>query len=461
VTILEAARLLRAKKVSSEELVEQSLQRISELNPKLNAFITVMDESARKAARLADQELARGGNHSPLLGIPIAVKDVFKTRDVRTTAGSKLFADHIPDHDAAVVERLAAAGGILMGKNNLHELAYGITSNNPHFGAVRNPHDPSRIPGGSSGGSGAAVAADMVFAAIGTDTGGSIRIPASYCGVVGLKPTYGRVSRFGVLPLDFSMDHMGPLTRSVSDAAIVLSAIAGYDPRDDTSSRRPLDHYEPLPVSPSLSGVRIGMPVNFGLDHTSPAVADAIRRAAVLAEGLGGRIAEVRLPDMDALNVIGQVTLLAEASAVFTPHLDERGSFGEDVFALLQQGRLIAATDYVNAQRLRRLKCEEFRAVWREADVLITPATPISAPKIGETTVEVGDRQEEVRLASTRLTRGFNVLGLPAISIPCGKDAAGLPLGMQIIAPAFEESRLLRVAAALESALGFQSEARP
>ncbi len=197
------------------------------------------------------------------------------------------------------------------------------------------------------------------------------------------------------------------------------------------------------------------MPVNFGLDHVSPAVAEAVRGAARLAGDLGARIVEVRLPDMDAVNAIGRVILLAEASAVFTRHLDDRSSFGEDVFALLQQGRLIAATEYVNAQRLRRLKCEEFRAVWREADVLITPATPFAAPRIGETTVEVGGRQEDVRLASTRLVRGFNVLGLPAISIPCGKDAAGLPLGMQIIAPPFKETRLLRIAAALEDALGF------
>ena len=283
-TILEAARLLRAKKISSVELVEESLRRISVLNPKLNAFITVMEESARKAARLADQELARGEDHSPLLGIPIAVKDVFATRGVRTTVGSKLFAGHIPEHDAAVVERLASAGAVLAGKNNMHELAYGVTSNNPHFGAVRNPHDPGRIPGGSSGGSGAAVAANMVFAAMGSDTGGSIRIPASYCGVVGLKPTYGRVSRFGVMPLDFSLDHMGPLTRSVRDAAVVLSAIAGYDPRDHSSSRRAVEDYDPGTVRASLAGVRIGMPLNFGLDRVSPAVADAVRGAARLAE---------------------------------------------------------------------------------------------------------------------------------------------------------------------------------
>lgn len=454
-TILEAARLLRAKTICSAELVEESLRRISALNPKLNAFITVMEESAREAARLADQELARGSDRSPLLGIPIAVKDVFATRGVRTTAGSKLFAEHIPEHDAAVVERLAAAGAVLVGKNNLHELAYGITSNNPHFGAVHNPHNPGRIPGGSSGGSGAAVAAGMVFGAMGSDTGGSIRIPASYCGVVGLKPTYGRVSRFGVLPLAFSLDHIGPLTRSVRDAAVVLSAIAGYDPRDGSSSRRAVEDYDPGAVSASLAGVRLGIPVNFGLDGVSPAVAEAVRGAVRLAGDLGAGIVEVRLPDMDAINAIGRVILLAEASAVFTRHLDDRGSFGEDVFALLQQGRLIAATDYVNAQRLRSLKREEFRAVWRGADALITPATPIAAPGIGETTVEVGGRQEDVRLASTRLVRGFNVLGLPAISIPCGKDAAGLPLGIEIIAPPFQEARLLRIAAVLEDALGF------
>ncbi|MGE5646529.1 MAG: amidase [Acidobacteriota bacterium] len=440
-TILEAARLLRAGKVSSAELTEESLRRIAALNPKLNAFITVTEESAREAARRADDELAQGRDRGPLHGIPIALKDVFETRGVRTTAGSKLFADHVPDRDAAVVERLMAAGAVLTGKTNMHELAYGVTSTNPHFGAVRNPRDLERIPGGSSGGSGAAVAADMVFAAMGSDTGGSIRIPASYCGVVGLKPTYGLVSTRGVLPLDFSLDHMGPLARSVRDASVVLNAIAG---RED---------YLP-PADASLAGVRIGVPENFGQKRVDPAVANAVRSAGGLAEELGARLVPVRLPDMDALNAIGRVILLAEASALFERRLDNPDNFGADVFALLQQGRLVAATDYVNAQRLRRLKCEEFRSVWREADVLIVPTTPISAPKIGQATVEIDGEPEDVRLASTRLVRGINVLGLPAISIPCAADTAGLPIGLQIVAREFHEAALLRAAVALEDALG-------
>jgi aspartyl-tRNA(Asn)/glutamyl-tRNA(Gln) amidotransferase subunit A len=291
----------------------------------------------------------------------------------------------------------------------------------------------------------------MVFAAMGSDTGGSIRIPASYCGVVGLKPSYGRVSRFGVLPLDFSLDHMGPLTRSVRDAAAVLNAIAGHDPRDDSSSRQPVENYLPAEDA-SLAGVRIGVPENLGFDRVSPAVAEAFRGAVGVAAGLGARVVPVRLPDMDALNAIGRIILLSEASAIFERKLGDRTNFGADVFALLQQGSLISATDYVNAQRLRRLKREEFGAVWREAGFLLTPSTPITAPKIGETTVEIGGECEDVRLASTRFVRGMNVLGLPAISIPCGTDAAGLPIGLQIIAPEFREAALLRIAALLEQA---------
>ncbi|MBI4877238.1 MAG: Asp-tRNA(Asn)/Glu-tRNA(Gln) amidotransferase GatCAB subunit A, partial [Acidobacteria bacterium] len=235
-TILEAAAALRAREVSSIELTRQSLQRTARLNPQLNAFLTPTEDLALEQARKADGELGGGVDRGPLHGIPIALKDVFSTRGIRTTCGSKLFADHVPATDAAVVESLRAGGAVLMGKLNMHELAYGITSNNPHYGAVRNPWDLERVPGGSSGGSGAAVAAGLVFMAMGSDTGGSIRIPASYCGVVGLKPTSGRVSRYGVMPLDFSLDHMGPLARSVRDAAAALNRLAGHDVRDDTSS---------------------------------------------------------------------------------------------------------------------------------------------------------------------------------------------------------------------------------
>ena len=444
-TILEAAAALRARKVSSAELTAASLARTGSLN----AFITVMEESARARARRADEELARGLDRGPLQGIPVAVKDVFCTQGVRTTCGSKVFADHVPDHDAAVVEKLDAAGAVLIGKTNMHELAYGISSSNPHFGVVHNPRDVERIPGGSSGGSGAAVASEMVFMAMGSDTGGSIRIPASFCGTVGLKPTFGRVSRYGVMPLDFSLDHMGPLTRSVRDAAVTLEALAGFDPRDETSSREPVPGYVP-PEDPRLGGLSIGLPENFYFDGLDPAVAAAVRRMAQTAESLGARVAGVRVPDIAELNTISRVILYAEASALLEPYLERREQFGADVLSLLDQGRLLPATDYVNAQRLRRIKQQEFRAVFKQVDCLLTPTTPTAAPRIGQTTLEIDGREEDVRLASTRLVRGINALGLPALSMPCGLDRQGLPLGMQIIGRPFEEALILRIAAALE-----------
>lgn len=447
-TLLEAARALRARKISSAELTAASLARTGSLN----AFITVMEESARARAGRADEELARGVDRGPLHGIPVAVKDVFSTRGVRTTCGSKVFADHVPNHDAAVVEKLDAAGAVLIGKTNMHELAYGISSSNPHFGVVRNPRDVERIPGGSSGGSGAAVAAEMVFMAMGSDTGGSIRIPASFCGTVGLKPTFGRVSRYGVMPLDFSLDHMGPLTRSVRDAAVTLEALAGFDPRDDTSSRELVPGYLP-PEDPWLGGVRIGLPENFYFDGLDPEVAAAVRRMAQTAESLGGRVTGVRVPDIAALNTISRIILYAEASALLEPYLARREQFGADVLSLLEQGRLLPATDYVNAQRLRRIKQQEFRAVFKQVDCLLTPTTPTGAPRIGQTTLEIDGREEDVRLASTRLVRGINALGLPALSMPCGLDRQGLPLGMQIIGRPFEEPLVLRIAAALESTI--------
>src|SRR6185436_3289 len=277
------------------------LERIRALNPTLNAVQTLLEESALEAARQADQELSKKIDLGPLHGIPIAVKDVFETKGIRTTCGSKLFADFVPDRDAAVVEKLEDAGGVLIGKTGMHELAYGVTSNNPHFGAVRNPWNPERIPGGSSGGSGSAVAADMVFMAMGSDTGGSIRLPAAYCGTVGLKPTFGRVSRYGVMPLDFSLDHMGPLTRSVRDAALTLDALAGFDPRDETCSRRPVESYTP-PKDNAIPGLRIGWPENFYFDSLDPAVLTGLQQIAEAAIQCGAVIIPVRVPDIAAIN---------------------------------------------------------------------------------------------------------------------------------------------------------------
>ena len=459
-TIVEASAALREGKVSSVELTKQCLLNIERLEPKLNAFITVTAEHALAQAKKADDELANGTDRGPLHGIPISLKDLYRTKGIRTTGGSLLYRDHVPDFDCAVVEKLNAAGAVMVGKTGLHELAYGVTSNNPHFGPVRNPWNTECIPGGSSGGAGAAVSAGMSFLSMGSDTGGSIRIPASYCGTVGLKPTYGLVSRYGVLPLGSSLDHMGPLNSSVRDAALTLAAIVGEDERDESSVARATTSYLP-PENIDLKGIRIGVPDNFFTERVDPAVMARLRAMVQLAAGFGAQAEVVRVPDMEAINVIGRVILLSEASALMEPHAKDRTSFGTDVRALLDQGMLLPATDYVNAQRLRSVYRRHFLALFQSIDVLFTPTTPLTAPKIGQATVLLDGQEEDTRLASTRFVRGINVVGFPALSIPCGFDKGGLPIGLQIVGKPFDEVTILRVGAALEDATDFHRQEPP
>jgi aspartyl-tRNA(Asn)/glutamyl-tRNA(Gln) amidotransferase subunit A len=451
VTALEAAARLRQKEISSLDLTLECLGRIQKLNPSLNAFITVTPESAMEQARQADRELTSGLDRGPLHGIPVAHKDLFCTAGVRTTSGSKTFADFTPDFDAAVVERLKEAGAVQMGKTGMHEHAYGITSNNPHYGAVRNPWDPERIPGGSSGGSAVAVAAGMALFATGSDTGGSIRVPASYCGITGLKPTFGRISKFGALPLGFSLDHVGALTQTVRDAAAVLQAIAGFDSRDGCSVDHAVPHFMPAAEPGSLNGIKIGIPQNFFFERIDPQVDNAVHFMAYTAQDLGAELVEVRVPDGGQLNVVAQVTLLSEAASVHEPYLrKQRQSYGDDVRTLLDMGRLLPATDYIQAQRLRRRIQGVYRNLLTKVDLLLVPATPIVAPQIGQKDVAIGGEMEDVRLASTRLVRGFNALGLPVLSMPAGYSKEGLPIGMQLVGRAWDEMLLLRAGAALE-----------
>lgn len=450
--IAELAEALRHKETTCTGLVRKTLAAIEEQQPRLNAFVTVMADSALQRASELDRELAAGRDRGPLHGIPVALKDLIHVKGVRTTAGSLIYKDYVATGTAEVAVRLEQAGAIIVGKTGLHELAYGITSNNPHFGAVRNPRDTTRIPGGSSGGSGAAVVAGIVPMALGTDTGGSIRIPASFCGCVGLKPTFGRVSKRGVFPLGFSLDHIGPLAATVDDAAITLNVTAGHDPRDATTSTRPVEDYRPGPPA-GLEGVRIGRPANFYFERLAPAVAVGVRRAFEIAQDLGATVVPIPLPDVEQWNAAARVVLLAEASAAVEPHLSRRELFSAEALALFDQGRVLPATMYVQAQRLRARFVDSLRTLWRQVDCLVTPATPTTAPLIGATTIDVGGTSEDVRLATTRFARAINLLGLPALSLPCGTDSLGLPVGLQIVAPAFSERSLLHIGAALESPL--------
>lgn len=461
-TLLEAARALRAGQVSSLELAEHCLRRIESINPRLNAFLTVTADLARSEARRADAERRQGMDRGPLHGIPIAHKDLFCTAGIRTTSGSRVFENYVPAFDAAVVERLREAGAVMLGKTNLHEHAYGITSNNPHFGPVRNPWDTERIPGGSSGGSAAAVSAGMCFMATGSDTGGSIRVPASYCGLTGLKPTFGLVSKYGALPLGFSLDHVGPLTLTVRDAALALGAMVGHDPRDPNSAAQPPAEYLPPDSIESLRGVKIGLPGNFYFEKLDPQVDNAVHFMAYRAQDLGAELVEVRVPDGNQLNAIAQITLLAEAAAVHEPYLrKQRSKYGEDVRTLLDMGRVIPAVDYVQAQRLRRRIQGVYLSILKSVDCLLVPATPIAAPLIGQNEVALGGEVEDTRLATTRLVRGVNALGLPALSMPAGFTKGGLPVGLQLIGPPFGEPRLLHIGAALEDSTGFAARRPP
>jgi aspartyl-tRNA(Asn)/glutamyl-tRNA(Gln) amidotransferase subunit A len=414
------------------ELTRDCLDRIKRRNPELNALITVTADTALERAEEMDREIADGGLRGPLHGIPIAHKDNVSTSGVLTTSGSKIFADNVPEVDAEIVQRLEFAGAVMIGKTGLHELAYGITCANPHYGAIRNPHDSARIPGGSSGGSAVAVADGMCFLATGTDTGGSLRIPASFCGVVGVKPTYGLVSRQGIQPLGLTLDHVGVLAQTVRDVAIGLAGMSGRE--------FVIDH------EPSLAGLIIGIPENFFFDDLDPDVSHAVKRAADRCIRAGAHIEHVAVPDIKLLNTVGRTILLAEASAIFEPWISQRGDFGEDVLALLDQGRMLPATAYVNAQRLRREMIESFGGLLETVDLLLTPTTPMPAPRI--------DEAARMRPAVTRLVRGINVIGFPALSMPCGKTQSGLPIGLQLVAAPWRDAALLNAAAALEAELG-------
>jgi aspartyl-tRNA(Asn)/glutamyl-tRNA(Gln) amidotransferase subunit A len=444
-TITELAPRLAAKEVSPVEVTEAVLARVERHDPALNSYITVTADSARHAARAAEAAIMAGHHLGPLQGIPVALKDLYATHGVATTYGSRLFADWVPDFDAAAVERLKRAGAVILGKTNLHELAYGTTSANAHYGAVRNPWRQDCHPGGSSGGSAAAVAAGLAFAATGSDTGASIRQPAACCGIVGIKPTFGRVSKFGALPLSWSQDHVGPLTRSVADAALLLQALAGHDPRDPTSADRPVPDFS-ASLDKGVSGLRIGVARSFFFDDCDPEIVGAVDAAIRALEDLGARIEEIALADMDAAYAAGVITIAVEGAAYHAADLRARPElFSDELRAAFELGSFYRATDYVQAQRLRRHLIEQISRDMAGLDAIIMPTSPVPATPIeGSPTAHA--------MLRPRNTMPFNALGLPAISVPCGFTATGLPIGLQIAGHAFDEAGVLRIAHAYEQA---------
>ena len=461
-SISEAAELLRQKKISPVDLATACLDRIERLNPVLNAFITVTDEGALAQARRAEDEIQRGEWRGPLHGIPIGLKDLIDTAGVRTTCGSALFADRVPTEDAEVVQRLKRAGALLIGKQNLQEFAYGGTSASSHFGAVHNPWNPKHIAGGSSGGSAAAVAAGMCFAAIGSDTGGSIREPAAFCGIVGLKPTYGRVSTRGVFPLSWSLDHVGPICRNVKDAALMLEAIAGYDRRDVTCVDWPTEQYaKALSVKVDFRIGLVRQPFFADLDRDIElAINEAIeviRRMSAVSEARpSGRATSLEVMEVD----LPSVPTAVQAPEVYAVHKDYYANSPELYRPWMRERLAQAATADTSAYVTDRFALERVRRtvndVFAEVDLLITPTTPVPPITIEEASNMSPTPSGEVWL---RNTRPFNAYGLPTISIPTGFTRAGLPIGLQIAGPGFGEGRVLAFAHAFEQATDWHKRA--
>ena len=452
-TISEIAPMIQAREVSPVDLTEAALAEAERRQPTLNSFITIMREQAMAQAERAEDELSRGTYRGPLHGIPIGIKDNIATGGIKTTVGTKVLRDHVPDEDAEVVRRVKEAGGIILGKENLEEFAAGATSNNPHYGAVHNPWGLDHIPGGSSGGGGANVAAGVTFASLGTDLGGSVRLPGAFCGVVGLKQTFGRVSQRGLMVTSFNGDHIGPMTRSVRDSALVLHAIAGYDPLDPSTVPVPVDDYA-LMLERGIQGLTMGIPSNHYFDLLDPEVETAVRRAIAALEELGIASREVSLPSMEYVGAL-RFSAMADSVVTHEPFIESsREDYGPDTLYRTLAGQFVLGRDYSKAMKVQRIIKEEHARVLQGVDFLVTPTTPMPAPRIDAATITVDGREQKVRGPGSghisRNTSPQNSTGFPAITIPCGFSELGLPIGLQFIGRPWEEGNLFRIANAYE-----------
>jgi aspartyl-tRNA(Asn)/glutamyl-tRNA(Gln) amidotransferase subunit A len=464
-TIRGVSDLIKKKEISPVELIQAVLKRIEEVDGKLNSYITLLGDHAIESAKEAEKEISSGTYLGPLHGVPIGLKDIFVMKGVRTTCGSKILENFIPPYDATVTQRLKNAGAIIVGKNNMDEFAMGSSTENSYFGPTKNPWDLERVPGGSSGGSAAAVSASLCFASIGTDTGGSIRQPAALCGIVGIKPTYGRVSRFGMIAFASSLDQGGPLTKTVEDAALVLNVIAGHDPRDSTSVNIPVPDYTRC-LKDGIKGIRVGVPKEYFVEGIDTEIEKAVKDAIALVEDLGGVIEEISLPHTEYAVSTYYILAPSEASSNLARYdgvkYGFRGSdakslmdmyfktraegFGNEVKRRIMIGTYALSSGYydayyLKAQRVRTLIKRDFEEAFKKVDVIMTPTSPEAAFKIGEKT----DDPLKMYLSDI-FTIPCNLAGLPGLSIPCGFTSSGLPIGLQILGKPFDEETLLRVA---------------
>ncbi|HWA80363.1 MAG TPA: amidase [Acetobacteraceae bacterium] len=454
--IAELAPRLRAGSLSPVALCERILDRIHRYDSRLESYEHV-SESALGQARRAEAEIRGGAWRGPLHGVPIAIKDNTLTADMPTTAGTRAPGIEFPLVDSAVAERLRAAGAVLIGKTRTHEFAWGTTTP-----PTRNPWREDRIPGGSSGGSGAALAAGLCLAATGSDTGGSVRIPASFCGVVGLKPTFGRISRRGIVPHSWSLDHPGPLTRSVADAAILLGVMAGYDPADSASRDTPVPDYAEA-VAGGVSGLRVAVIRNHFFERNQPAVDQTVEAAIDWFAGEGARVHDVQLPSLEyGLGAIFAIEL-SSSTAYHDVSLraGRSAGFAPDVRRLVQFGRFVTGADYLKAEQFRHVLMNDYARLFETADVVLGPTEPITAPPVGADIVALGPHRESALAATWRLTYPYNLTGLPAITLPCGFDDNGLPIGLQIAGRPFDEATVLRAAAAYEKAHAWHEQRPP
>jgi aspartyl-tRNA(Asn)/glutamyl-tRNA(Gln) amidotransferase subunit A len=451
-SISAIAPRLASGEVSPVELAQACLDRIARLNVGLNAFLTVLADSALAEARQAEREIRQGQYRGPLHGIPIAHKDLYYTRGVRTTAGSKVLADFVPDYDATVVARLRAAGSVLLGKLNMHEFAAGGTNENPHYGAAHNPWNLDCHPGGSSGGSAAALAAGLCLGSTGSDTAGSIRIPSHCCGTTGIKPTYGRLSCYGVVPLSWSLDHPGPMTRSAHDAALMLNVMAGFDRQDSASVDRPPEDFT-AELHAGARGLRVGIPRTYFNDGLQTDVEHAWRAAAEVLAGLGATPIEVDFPQLEDAVSIGTTISRAEMTTFHQEwYLTRPADYGPSMHERFEAIKDLSAADYLRAQRARGHIRADLWSALDEADVLLTPTMPMTATRIGG---------PDGVAYSTRFTYPFNLAGFPALSIPGGFDRSGLPIGLQLAAQPWQEGLLLRVGHAYQSATDWHNRRPP